>query len=186
MTIRPAVTNDLADLQEIDGTVESMQYGHIEQSVSEGHFSLKLDWRPTREKLILPAALDDETQFMLRQIVTGADEGVAVTAEHDNTVIALLLAQVDPSRGVMRVLDLRVDYDFRRQGIATVLLYQLIERAKEADLRAAYMTTRTNNAPAARLLEKLGWELSGIDTKHTDNHDLVKESATLIWYYVIK
>lgn len=186
MTIRPAVADDLADLHEIDGTVESTQYGHIEQTATDGTFSWKLDWRPTREKLILPAALDDDSKFMLRQIVTGGDEGVAMTAEHDDTPVALLLAQADTARGVMNVLDLRVDYDFRRQGIATVLLYQLIERAKDDDLRAAYMTTRTNNAPAARLLEKMGWELSGIDTKRHDNHDLVKESATLIWYYVIK
>lgn len=186
MTIRPAVATDLTDLQEIDGTIESVHYAHVEQTAADGNLSWKLEWRPAREKLILPAALDGDTDFMLRQILTGGDEGLAMTAEHDDTAIALILAQPDISRGVMRVLDLHVDYDHRRQGIATVLLFQLIQRAKDDDLRAAYMTTRTNNAPAARLLEKLGWELSGIDTKRHDNHDLVKESATLMWYYVIK
>lgn len=186
MTIRPAKAADLSDIQEIDGTIESLQYAHVEQAAADGNFSWKIDWRPTREKLILPAALDDDTGFSLRQILSGADEGVVLVAEHDDRPVALLLAQADTLRGVMRVLDLRVDYDLRRQGIATVMLFNLIESAKEADLRAAYMTTRTNNAPAARLLEKLGWELSGIDTKRHDNHDLVKESATLIWYYVIK
>ena len=186
MTIRPATAADLSDLQEIDGTIESTQYAHVEQTATDGVFSWKIDWRPPREKLILAAALGDEIDFTLRQVLSGADDGIALTAEHDEAAIALLLAQPDVDRDVMHVRDLRVDYDYRRQGIATVLLFQLIERAKDANLRAAYFTTRTNNAPAARLLEKLGWELSGIDTKRHDNHDLVKESATLIWYYVIK
>ncbi|MGC4032814.1 MAG: GNAT family N-acetyltransferase [Tepidisphaeraceae bacterium] len=130
--------------------------------------------------------LDDETKFTLRQILQGNDEGLVMTAEHDGRPVAMLLAQVDAGRGVMHVHDLRVDYDNRRQGIATVMLYQLIETARDADLRAAYIATRTNNAPIGRLLEKLGWELSGLDTKRHDNHDLVKESATLLWYYVIR
>ncbi|MDB5325375.1 MAG: hypothetical protein JWM57_944 [Phycisphaerales bacterium] len=191
MTIRPATAADLVDLQEIDGTIESLQYAHVEQAAGDDAAGAPgatwtLVWRPTREKLILPAAMDDDTSFSLRQILSGADDGIALTAEHDETPVGLLLAQADTRRGVMSILDLRVDYDYRRQGIATVMLFQLIEKAKDAELRAAYITTRTNNAPAARLLEKLGWELSGIDTKRHDNHDLVKESATLLWYYVIK
>ncbi|HEX8322497.1 MAG TPA: GNAT family N-acetyltransferase [Tepidisphaeraceae bacterium] len=191
MTIRPATPADLADIQEIDGTIESSGYAHVEMAAGDdvagqSGATWTLGWRPAREKLILSSPLSDETLFMLKQVVTGGDEGVALMAEHDGMAVALLLAQADTVRQVMHILDLRVDSDIRRQGIATVLLFQLIERAKEADLRAAYITTRTNNAPVARLLEKLGWELSGIDTKRHDNHDLVKESATLMWYYVIK
>ena len=186
MTIRPATQADLADLQDIDGTIESIDYAHLEQNASEGNMAWKLDWRPARQKLITSCPIADETLFTLRQILSGADEGIAMTAEHDEAPVALLLAQEDTPRGVMHVLDLRVEYDVRRQGIATVLLYQLIERSRDAGLRAAYMTTRANNAPAGKLLEKLGWELSGLDTKRHDNHDLVKESATLLWYYVIK
>lgn len=186
MTIRPAVTADLDDIAEIDGTVESTEYAHVELMTGEAGTGFKFDWRPTREKLILSAPLDTDAAFTLQQIVTGNDEGVVSLAEHDGRLAGMLMAQADASRGVMAVLDLRVDYDYRRQGIATVLLYQLIETARDADLRAAYATTRTNNAPAAKLLDKLGWELSGIDTKRHDNHDLVKEQATLMWYYVIK
>jgi hypothetical protein len=40
----------------------------------------------------------------------------------------------------------------------------------------------TNNHPAGGLLAQCGFELSGIDIRRRTNHDLVKESATLIWY----
>jgi RimJ/RimL family protein N-acetyltransferase len=64
-----------------------------------------------------------------------------------------------------------------------VLMYQLIQQAKDDELRAVRVLVPTHNAPMAALLEKLGFELSGIDTRHRTNHDLVKESATTIWYY---
>ena len=186
MTIRPATAADLTDLNEIDGTIESPSYAHVDQTVDLLNVSWRLEWRPAREKLVRSNPLSDDTAFMLRQIVSGHDEGVALTAEHDGVAVALLLAQPDPARGVMAVLDCRVDSDHRRQGLAMVMLYQLVERAKDADLRACYATTKTNNAPAARLLEKLGWDLCGLDTRRDGNHDLIKESATLLWYYAIQ
>lgn len=185
MNIRPATPADLTDLQEIDGTIESPDYGHVEQTADGMNLSWKLDWRPARERITRSNPLSDDTAFSLRQILTGGDEGVALTAEHDGVAVGLLLAQADPVRGVMRLLDLRVDSDQRRQGLATVMLFQLIERAKDADLRACYATTQTDNAPAARLLEKLGWDLCGLDTRRNSNHDLIKEVATLMWYYAI-
>jgi ribosomal protein S18 acetylase RimI-like enzyme len=135
--------------------------------------------------LILPNSLDDDTQFTLKQIATGMDEGICRIAQHEDRIVAMMLARADPMLGTMNVLDIRIDCEFRRQGLATVLLYQLIEEARQADLRAVSILTKTNNAPAAALLEKLGFELSGLDTRRDSNHDLVKESATLIWYYPI-
>lgn len=186
MNIRPATLKDLADLEDIDGTIESTEYLHVDHNDKDEIPSWKLEWRPTREKLTLASPIDEDTLFTLRQVLSGADDGITLTAEHDDRPVALVFAQPDGGRGVMNVLDFRVDSDVRRQGIATVLLFQLIERAKDADLRAAYVTTRTNNAPAAKLLQKLGWVMAGIDTKRHSNHDLVKEAATLMWYYEIK
>jgi ribosomal protein S18 acetylase RimI-like enzyme len=80
------------------------------------------------------------------------------------------------------LIDLRVDFDQRRQGIATVLVYQLVQQARERELRAVSAEIRTNNLPANRLLQKLSFEIAGIDTHRYSNHDLVKESATIFWY----
>ncbi len=185
MNIRPAIHSDIAAVEEIDSVIESSQYLHIDR-VGEGlSVNFKLEQRPLREKLIASNPLDGETRFTLSQIATSADEGVAWVAQHDQRVTALLLAQARPELGTMRVLDLRVDCEFRRQGLATVLIYQLIEKARDAELRAVSILTQTNNVPAATLLQKVGFELSGLDTRRMTNHDLVKESATLVWYYPI-
>ncbi len=185
MNIRPATADDLGSVEEIDCVIESHQYLHIDRSGEGLSVGFRIEQRPLREKLIAPNVLDDETRFAFKQVAGGIEEGVAMIADHDDQVIGSLVAQTDLILGTMRVLDLRIDCEYRRQGLATVMLYQLIERARELELRAVTILTQTNNAPAAAMLEKLGFELSGLDSRRLSNHDLVKESATLIWYYAI-
>jgi ribosomal protein S18 acetylase RimI-like enzyme len=182
MEIRPATPADLDRLRDIDATVESSQVLFLERTGEGIASSWKLEARPLREKLIDRNALDDERAFTLRQIVTGVDEGVALVAEHEGQLVAVALAQPDPARGTMRVLDIRIDYDFRREGLGTVIAYQIIEHARQRELRAVVAETRANNFPANQFFQKLAFDLSGFDTSRHSNHDLVKESATLIWY----
>jgi len=183
MTIRPAKSNDLDNIYEIDGTVESHDYLHLDHTQEDLFGTWRLEPRPLREKLVLANTIDDELRFTLKQIVLGHDEGTAVVAEHDGQIVALLLAQERPAAATMELLDVRVDYDFRRQGIATVMVLQLIEAAREKSLRAVVSITRTNNGPAAKLLNKLNFHYSGLDTHRYTNHDLVKEQSAVLWHY---
>ena len=182
MQIRAATPGDLENIAEIDGTVESHRYLHIERTGEEIAPSWRLEDRPARQKVIDPNRMAEEASFLIKQIVTGADDGFSLVVEHDETPVAFLLAKSDPAPGTMRLIDLRVDYDYRRQGMGTALVYQLIQHTREQSLRAVAAETRTNNHPAAALFVKCGFELSGIDTRRWSNHDLVKEAATLLWY----
>ena len=194
MEIRPVRPDDLSDLVEIDATVESSAYLHLERSVpaeaeGEGPGGIAVTWRlterPLREKRVTPNRLGDDTQFVLKQVASGADEGLALLAENEGQKVALLLAQPQPQYGTLRVIDVRVDYDFRREGLATAMLYQAINHARDLELRAVTAETRTDNLPAARLLSKLGFDLAGLDAQRHSNHDLVKEVASLIWYVAV-
>ncbi len=182
MLIRPLQPDDLDQLEEIDATIESTQYLHVNQE-GEG---LSRRWevapRPLREKLIEANRLSDESRFMARQIATGVDEGVALVAAHREHLAGLLLARMDDVTRTAHLVELRVDYDARRQGLATGLIFQLIQMARQREYRAVRCQSRTNNEPASQLLLKCGFELAGIDTLHDTNHDLVKEQVTLIWY----
>jgi ribosomal protein S18 acetylase RimI-like enzyme len=180
MELRAATAADLAGVIEIDAAVESHRYLHISRTGEGLNLQWSLEDRPLRERLISVLPLDDDLQFTYRQVLTGMDEGIARVAEHDGQIVASFLAQV---RGdVMKLLDLRVDFDHRREGLATALLYQTIADAREMNLRAVSAESAANNDPANRLLEKLGFQLAGLDSHRHSNHDLVKEAVTLLWY----
>jgi RimJ/RimL family protein N-acetyltransferase len=182
MQIRPAIPADLDRLIEIDATIESSRYLHLEQSGEGLALSWRLEERPLREKLIDRNAVDDDHRFALRQVLGGIEEGIGLAAEHDDELVGLAVAQRDPAADVLRLLDLRVDYDQRRQGIGSAMLFQVISHAREIGVRALAARTLTNNLPASAFLAKAGFELSGIDTHFASNHDLVKETVSLFWY----
>ncbi len=182
MQIRPATTNDVLFINDIDATVESADYLHVDRGGEGLDRSWRLARRPLRERVVLNALLSEELTFTLRQITSGADEGLALLAEHDDVPVALMLAQADPVRKTLRLLDLRVDSEHRRQGLATALVFAAVNFAREQQLRAVFAESSTDNFPAAALLTKSGFELSGVDDHRNSNHDLVKEAVTLFWY----
>lgn len=173
---------DLPELPEIDGTIESSQYLHLDRSGQGLSMKVAVEVRPAREKQIVAFPIDDDLNITWKQIASGADEGLALVAEHEDQVVAAALAQPDMARGTMRLLDIRVDYDFRRQGVGSAMAFQIIQHTRDADLRAVTAEVRSNNFPANQFLLKTGFDLSGVDVRRHSNHDMVKESATLFWY----
>src|SRR4051812_46366972 len=133
MEIRAANLADLAGLADIDGTIESAQYLHIERAGEAFWTSWRIEARPARQKIIEPNRMSDDAQFQLKQIVSGNDDGIARVIEHEDSPVAMLLAKVEPAAGTIRLIDLRVDYDYRRQGMGTALVYQLIQHARDSE-----------------------------------------------------
>jgi len=173
---------DLDALRDIDATAESSEYLNIERTGEGLDISWKAQIRPLREKRVHRHALEDDRHFAIRQIVAGADEGTALVAEHDGRPVAAVAAAPDAAAGVLRVIDLRVDFDFRRQGLASAMLFQIISEARERNLRAVMAHSAADDFPALSLLGKLNFEPAGLDTHYRSNHDLVKESVVLFFY----
>jgi len=119
MEIRPVTPTDLQSLTDIDGTIESTDYLHLERSGEGLSVALKLEQRPLREKLIESNPINDDLKFSWKQVVTGIEEGMTLAVEHESQLVAALLAKPDTEFKTLRLIDLRIDYDFRRQGFAT-------------------------------------------------------------------
>jgi len=182
MQIRAGQSEDLERLIDLDGTIESAEYLHVDR-VGEGlAMGWRLEERPLREKRVDANAVDEDRRFAIRQVLGGVDDGTALVAEHDDQLVGLAVARLDPARQTLDVIDLRVDYDFRRQGLGIAMIYQIINDARETGLRAVTATTLTNNIIAAKFLSKAGFDLGGVDTHFASNHDLVKEAVALFWY----
>jgi ribosomal-protein-alanine N-acetyltransferase len=76
------------------------------------------------------------------------------------------------------VMNVAVDPEFRRHGIATALLEGLFERTSDDERRGYTLEVRVSNAGAIRLYEQLGFEPRGIRRGYyTDN----REDALIMW-----
>jgi GNAT superfamily N-acetyltransferase len=182
MELRPATPSDLAGVIELDATMESHRYLHVDQSGDGMNWQWKVEDRPLRDRLITPWPLDDNLLYLFKQITGGVEDGMAVVAVHDDQILGLILAQPRADTGVLEVVDLRVEFDHRREGLASAMLFQAIQLAKDLEMRAVLIQTQANNHPLAVLLAKLQFVMSGLDTQRKSNHDLVKEVVTLAWY----
>jgi len=76
------------------------------------------------------------------------------------------------------VMNVAVDPDYRRRGIASNLLAQLFERTSDDERRGYTLEVRVSNTGAIRLYEQLGFEPRGIRRGYyTDN----REDALIMW-----
>ena len=186
MQVRPMTPADLDALDEIDATVESRDYLHLARD-GEGLASVwKLEQRPLREKLIEPNRVSDEVRFAYKQIARGIEEGAALALDAAGEPVAAAVAVSRPERKLLELVDLRVDYDRRRQGFAMAMLFNLVGVARERELRAIRAAVPANNGPAHELFARVGFDLCGFDERRLTNHDLVKEAATLLWYLSVE
>lgn len=76
------------------------------------------------------------------------------------------------------VMNVAVDHDHRRCGIATMLLGELFARTEHDVLRGYTLEVRVSNAGAIRLYERLGFTPRGMRRGYyTDN----REDAIVMW-----
>ena len=76
------------------------------------------------------------------------------------------------------VMNVAVDPDRQRRGIATALLERLFELTTDDERRGYTLEVRISNAGAIRLYERLGFEPRGIRRGYyTDN----REDALIMW-----
>ena len=76
------------------------------------------------------------------------------------------------------VMNVAVDPDHQRRGIATALLERLFELTRNDERRGYTLEVRVSNEDAIRLYEKLGFESRGIRRGYyTDN----REDALIMW-----
>jgi ribosomal-protein-alanine N-acetyltransferase len=76
------------------------------------------------------------------------------------------------------VMNVAVDPERRREGIASALLQRLLELTKDDALRGYTLEVRTSNHGAIRLYERFGFRRKGIRRGYyTDN----REDAVIMW-----
>jgi [ribosomal protein S18]-alanine N-acetyltransferase len=76
------------------------------------------------------------------------------------------------------VMNVAVDPEFQRRGVATRLLERLVELTRDDERRGYTLEVRVTNEEAINLYEKLGFESRGVRRGYyTDN----REDALIMW-----
>ena len=131
MQIRAGQPEDLERLIDLDGTIESAEYLHVERAGEGLAMEWRLEERPLREKRVDSNAVDEDRRFAIRQVLGGVRRGSCWSAEHDDQLVALAVARLDAGAA-----DARRDRPAGRlrlppAGAGIAMIYQIINDARE-------------------------------------------------------
>ncbi|HEU6445112.1 MAG TPA: ribosomal protein S18-alanine N-acetyltransferase [Gaiellaceae bacterium] len=100
----------------------------------------------------------------------------AVDTEDEERLVGYLI--ISRYADAWHIMNVAVDPDYRRQGIATQLLSRLFELTEGDDRRGYTLEVRVSNGEAIKLYERLGFVARGIRRGYyTDN----REDALIMW-----
>lgn len=100
----------------------------------------------------------------------------AVDTDHGERLVGYLI--ISRYADAWHIMNVAVDPDYRRRGIATQLLTRLFELTSSDDRRGYTLEVRVSNGDAIKLYEGLGFVARGIRRGYyTDN----REDALIMW-----
>jgi ribosomal protein S18 acetylase RimI-like enzyme len=107
-------------------------------------------------------------------------EGVAdYILSEGGQMIALLEYYHEGWNNRLRITELWVHEDYRRQGIALQLLNFAKKHAMTTTCREIVLETQSCNLPAIACYLKFGFQFTGIDTTCYSNHDIERKEVRL-------
>lgn len=98
-------------------------------------------------------------------------------------IVGILDVAVEAWRNVAWIWNIMLDIGVRGQGLGQELIYQCIAWAKMKNLRAVMLETQTNNVPACKFYQRMGFELAGINDAFYTNRDIERDEVALFWSY---
>jgi ribosomal-protein-alanine N-acetyltransferase len=84
----------------------------------------------------------------------------SILAEADGKILAYVLFWLLP--GAIDIHNIAVHVDFRRRGIARVLLGKVVDEAQRQSITRVMLEVRRSNLPARQLYEAMGFSATGV------------------------
>lgn len=84
----------------------------------------------------------------------------SILAEADGKIIGYVLFWLLP--GTIDIHNIAVHTDFRRQGVARLMLRKIVDEAKRQSITRVVLEVRKSNLPAQQLYGAMGFSTSGI------------------------
>ena len=119
------------------------------------------------------------------EVLCRADPGQSMIAvANDGRRIVGYIAASRAWNNCADVGDFAVDRAFRRHGIGRLLMHEAIEWAREANLPMLRLETQSNNVPACRFYQKVGFRIGGYDRYLYSAIDGPQQNETALFWYL--
>jgi ribosomal-protein-alanine N-acetyltransferase len=96
-------------------------------------------------------------------------DALSKVAEFEGNIIGYICVNYHAHKS--HILNLAVHPDFRRRGVATILMDEAIRELNKKGCAFMYLKVRASNSGAQRFYELLGFKVESIRKKYYDNPD---------------
>jgi ribosomal protein S18 acetylase RimI-like enzyme len=174
----------LPRLKEIKAEYVSDRYLRVVRASGEGALATGYTFQadevhpPFRSQGLSILRAEDRDEISARM----DGRNLQVVVELDGRLIALLDAEVETWRGVLKVWNLLVDEQHRRQRIGTELMHRAGQFAIKNRCRAISVEAQATNWPALSFYTKMGFRVCGVDDHFYTNRDLERKEVALFLY----
>jgi ribosomal protein S18 acetylase RimI-like enzyme len=175
--IRPLTELSTEDLHRIIvGYVSPARYRVLKTETDElTNFTLELV-QLTTPYVKHDYPLDAET---IHQYQGYVHNGFSLGAYDDDELVGLAISEVQAWSNRLWVYEFHIAPAYQGKGIGTRLMNELIQRARQAKLRAIFCETQTTNVPAIGFYRKMDFTLDGINLNFYSNHDYPDDEICL-------
>lgn len=153
---------------------------NVDISSIENGFGISIVKKPLEEPFF---KIDTKGDALFQPHWEGAEAYGIVTDKELRAVIELW---VEEWSNRLRITELWIDKDYRRQGIGTKLINLAKEKAVQKDCRAIILETQSCNEPAISFYLSQGFTLIGLDACCYSNSDMAKNEVRLELGYLLE
>lgn len=131
-------------------------------------------------KIVVMSFTDPWSEEIIRACVESVSDYCIVDEDKGRiTGFGVLSKSIDTAD----ILDIAVDSDYRRQGIAGRILDELINHGRKYDIRGYALEVRPSNIPAIKLYESKGFVKESVRKNYYKNPT---EDANIMWKRIRK
>jgi ribosomal protein S18 acetylase RimI-like enzyme len=168
----------IVELMKSDPSLPKLSYryvtlGYFDLSIveNEGSWKMELTQKPFEQSV--------EKGFVGTLFEGHIEEPKVFAAVISNEQVGWIELGYEKWNSRMRVWELLVKDDYRRQGIGTLLMGHAVKVAKERGARMLVLETQSCNVAAISFYLKQGFNLIGFDSAAYSNSDVEKKEVRL-------
>jgi len=165
--IRPGNSSDVTSLISLNHTGSSDYVWQLDVRPAEKQVAIEF------HEVRLPRSIEVEYP---RQPGALADDwlnrDIFLVATDNSGPVGYISAMDENIASIARVVDLVVDLESRRRGVATSLLTQVQTWAMERQMERIIVETQSKNYPCIRMLQKFGYEFCGYNDQYYSTRDV--------------